>query len=58
MGWLSVVATGLVVRGAVRRRHRRAEELARAREQDRLRAFDDAASREIEIWPPEDPDER
>jgi len=58
MGWLSVVATGLAVRGAVRRRHRRTEELAQARELDRLRELEDAASREIEIWPPEDPNER
>lgn len=58
MGWLSVVATGLAVRGAMRRRQRRAEELKQARERDRLRAFHDETMRAVEIWPPVDPDER
>ena len=58
MGWLSVVATGLAVHGAVRRRHRRAEELERARQLDRIREIEESAERDFEIWPPEDDDER
>ena len=58
MGWMSVVATGLVVRGAARRRQRRAEEMRRARELDLLRDLTEDTAREYEIWPPEDHDER
>lgn len=53
MGWLSVVATGLAVRGAARRRQRRAEDLARARELDRLRERTEESRGDYEIWPPE-----
>jgi hypothetical protein len=55
---MSVVATGLVVRGAARRRQRRAEEMRRARELDLLRDLTEDTAREYEIWPPEDHDER
>jgi hypothetical protein len=58
MGWLSVVATGLAVRGAVRRRQRRADELDRAREIDRLRALTQDDRGEYTIWPPESDGER
>ena len=58
MGWLSVVATGLAVRGAARRRQRRAEELARARELDLLRGLTDAPPTGYTVWPPETDDER
>jgi hypothetical protein len=58
MGWLSVVATGLAVRGAARRRQRRAAELARARELDILRSLTEDTGNEYSIWPPEADDER
>jgi hypothetical protein len=58
MGWLSVVATGLAVRGAARRRQRRADELARAREMDLLRSLTEDSEGEYTIWPPEADDER
>jgi hypothetical protein len=58
MGWMSVVATGLVVRGAARRRQRRADEIERARERDLLRDLTEDTAGEYEIWPPEDHDER
>ena len=58
MGWLSVVATGLAVRGATRRRQLRAEELERARELDAIRRMHEEALRGVEVWPPEDPEER
>jgi hypothetical protein len=50
---MSVVATGLVVRGAVRRRQRRELEIERARAMDVLRGLtvDDRA--EYTIWPPQ-----
>lgn len=56
MGWLSVVATGLVVRGAIRRKQQRADELAQAHEVDRLRALTEDSEGEYFIWPPEDDD--
>jgi hypothetical protein len=58
MGWLSVVATGLAVRGSMRRKQRRADVLAQASELDRLRALTEDSEREYFIWPPEDDDER
>ena len=58
MGWLSVVATGLVVRGAIRRKQQRADELAQAHEVDRLRALTEDSRGEYSIWPTEDDDER
>ena len=58
MGLLRMVATGLVVRGAVRRRQRRADELDRAREIDRLRALTQDDRGEYTIWPPETDGER
>ena len=58
MGLLRMVATGLVVRGAVRRRQRRADELDRAREIDRLRALTQDHRGEYTIWPPEADGER
>ncbi len=58
MGWLSVVATGLAVRGAIRRKQRRADELAQAREVDRQHALTEDTRGEYSIWPPEDDDER
>ena len=58
MGLLRMVATGLVVRGAVRRRQRRADELDRARETDRLRALTQDDRGEYTVWPPEADDER
>jgi hypothetical protein len=53
MGWLSVVATGLAVRGSMRRKQRRADELARARELDLLRQLTEDSGGEYYIWPPE-----
>lgn len=55
MGWLSVVATGLAVRGAVRRRQRRAAALEEARRRDELRRLEQEAT-DDEIWPPEGDD--
>jgi hypothetical protein len=51
MGWMSVVATGLVVRGAVRRRQRREVERARLRDVTDGLTVDDRA--EYTIWPPQ-----
>jgi hypothetical protein len=51
MGWMSVVATGLVVRGAVRRRQRREVERARLRYVTDGLTVDDRA--EYTIWPPQ-----
>lgn len=58
MGWLSVVATGLAVRGAVRRKQRRAAALEEAHRQDELARLEDEATVGYEIWPPEDHDGR
>lgn len=55
MGWLSVVATGLAVRGAVRRKQRRAAALEEAHRLDELRRLEDEAA-VYEIWPAEDHD--
>jgi hypothetical protein len=53
MGWMSVVATGLVVRGAVRRRQRRELEIERARAMDVLRGLTEDTGSQYTIWPPE-----
>ena len=58
MGWMSVVATGLVVRGAVRRRQRRELEIERARAMDVLSGLTEDTGGEYTIWPPEADDER
>jgi len=55
---MSVVATGLVVRGAVRRRQRRELEIERARAMDVLSGLTEDTGGEYTIWPPEADDER
>jgi uncharacterized membrane protein len=57
MGWLSVVATGLVIRGSRRRRQRHHQVMRDAREMDRQAQLDREELREFTIWPPEAPDE-
>ncbi len=53
MGWMSVVATGLVVRGAVRRRQRREVEAERARLRDVTDGLTVGDRAEYTIWPPQ-----
>jgi len=58
MGWMGALATGLAVRGAMRRRQRREAAIEQARLRDLLHGMtvDDRA--EYTVWPPEDEDER